>query len=108
MEGKSPPFPSHTQRASDNKRASTQYGPAQRHAIKDETTGSSSTSPPVGAVPPALQHAGKDGYSQIRVPSTVSKRRFEACRTSVFDLMDEDYMFYNRSRPMEGGYKCCS
>lgn len=23
---------------------------------------------------------------------------------SAFDLMDEDYKFYNRSRPMEGGY----
>lgn len=52
----------------------------------------------------ALQHAGKDGYSQTEFLNCLEKTVRNMSHISAFDLMDEDYRFYNRSRPMEGGY----
>lgn len=52
----------------------------------------------------ALQHAGKDGYSQTEFLNCLEKTVRNMSHISAFDLMDEDYKFYNRSRPMEGGY----
>ena len=50
----------------------------------------------------ALQHAGKDGYTQVEFLNLLKKTVADMEHIGAFDLIDEDYEYYADRGPMEG------
>lgn len=50
----------------------------------------------------ALQHAGKDGYTQDELLKLIKKTIADMEHIGAFNMVDEDYEYYDRHSPMEG------
>lgn len=50
----------------------------------------------------ALQHAGKDGYTQDEFLNLLKKTVANMEHIGAFNMVDEDYAYYDRRGPMEG------
>ena len=50
----------------------------------------------------ALQHAGKDGYTQDEFLTLLKKTVADMEHISAFNCSDEDDAYYDRHKPMEG------
>lgn len=50
----------------------------------------------------ALQHAGKDGYTQDEFLKLLKKTVANMEHIGAFNMVDEDYAYYDRRSPMEG------